>query len=340
MRIPETPPEISPQQAGTVSRAADVLKESRESESSRIFIFGAHLIKNGVNPILIKLMEEGWITHLATNGAGVIHDWEFAFAGKSTECVRNNVAEGKFGTWSETGFTLNLCAHLGGFNHSGFGGTVGQLICEDGLILPTQEDLRTLITSNPGGKQTGAAADLLRAMTEHDIDEGWWTCKHRHRQTSVLGAAWSCNVPVSVHPGIGYDIFTNHPMFHGGAIGRAAGIDFQKFSAAVSGLDKGSTFSIGSAIMGPQVFEKSLSCVNNLRIQNEQLPITDHSIFVIDLQDGGNWDWSQGEPPTDNPAYYLRFCKSYSRMGGTMHYASMDNLSFIYHLARELGVLP
>jgi len=40
------------------------------------------------------------------------------------------------------------------------------------------------------------------------------------------------------------------------------------------------------------------------------------TIYVVDLQDGGNWDWTQGEPPKDNPAYYLRFCKSFARMGG------------------------
>jgi len=54
------------------------------------------------------------------------------------------------------------------------------------------------------------------------------------------------------------------------------------------------------------------------------------------LQDGGHWDWSRGEPPKDNPAYYLRFCKSYSRMGGDMRYLQCDNVSFLHHLLHEL----
>ena len=54
-----------------------------------------------------------------------------------------------------------------------------------------------------------------------------------------------------------------------------------------------------------------------------------HAIFVIDLQDGGGWDWTAGEPPKTNPAYYLRFCKSFSRMGGEMHYLQCDNTTFI-----------
>ena len=93
----------------------------------------------------------------------------------------------------------------------------------------------------------------------------------------------------------------------------------------VDRLDGGVVLSVGSAIMGPQVFEKSLSCVNNIRLQSGGEVVKGHSIYVVDLQDGGGWDWSAGEPPKTHPAYYLRFCKSYSRMGGAMHYLQMDN---------------
>jgi hypothetical protein len=84
------------------------------------------------------------------------------------------------------------------------------------------------------------------------------------------------------------------------------------------------------------VFEKSLSCVNNLRLQDGRDIVRGHKMYVVDLQDGGRWDWSKGEPPKDNPAYYLRFCKSYSRMGGSMHYLQCDNTVFVHHLLREL----
>jgi hypothetical protein len=90
--------------------------------------------------------------------------------------------------------------------------------------------------------------------------------------------------------------------------------------------------SVGSAIMGPQVFEKSISCVNNLRLQNNRPIVHDHTIYVVDIQDSGNWDWSKGEPPKDNPAYYLRFCKSFSRMGGAMQYVQCNNVAFLHNL--------
>ena len=108
------------------------------------------------------------------------------------------------------------------------------------------------------------------------------------------------------------------------------------FGGAVEGLEGGVVLSVGSAIMGPQVFEKSISCVNNIRLGESRDVVKDLSIFVVDLQDGGNWDWSQGEPPKTNPAYYLRFCKSYSRMGAAMQYLQCDNAAFIQHLWSEL----
>jgi hypothetical protein len=142
---------------------------------------------------------------------------------------------------------------------------------------------------------------------------------------------------LTVHPGIGYDIIATHPMFNGSAIGRAAQRDFESFANAVEGLDGGVVLSIGSAIMGPQVFEKSLSCVNNLRLQAGRPIVREHSIYIVDLQDGAKWDWTAGEPPKDNPAYYLRFCKSYSRMGGRMQYAQCDNVTFVHHLLNRLS---
>jgi hypothetical protein len=102
-------------------------------------------------------------------------------------------------------------------------------------------------------------------------------------------------------------------------------------------LDGGVVLSVGSAIMAPQVFEKSISCVNNLRLQEKRPIVHDHTIYVVDIQDGGNWDWSKGEPPKANAAYYLRFCKSFSRMGGTMHYLQCDNLAFVHSLFHELN---
>src|ERR1043165_7771251 len=57
--------------------------------------------------------------------------------------------------------------------------------------------------------------------------------------------------------------------------------DFRKFCASVEQLDGGVVLAVGSAIMAPQVFEKSLSCVHNLRFQEERPPVSGHSIYVV-----------------------------------------------------------
>jgi len=173
-------------------------------------------------------------------------------------------------------------------------------------------------------------------MLTHKLAPGRNEVEHPWKAASILARAFAGNVPLTVHPGIGYDIISNHPMFSGAAIGRAAQVDFRLLGSAIENLDGGVVLSVGSAIMAPQVFEKSLSCVNNLRLQDGRAIIQDHTIFVVDIQDGGNWDWSRGEPPKDNPAYYLRFCKSFARMGGTMKYLQCDNLVFLHNLLRRL----
>src|SRR5580658_2954544 len=90
-----------------IRQCARDIAQARARKAAVMLIFGAHLIKNGAALILIRLLQEKWITHLATNGAGAIHDWEFAFGGNSTESVKENVATGTFGSWEETGRSIN-----------------------------------------------------------------------------------------------------------------------------------------------------------------------------------------------------------------------------------------
>src|SRR5258707_4474309 len=113
-------------------------------------------------------------------------------------------------------------------------------------------------------------------METHGIASGRHDVKHPWKEHSILAQAFRENVPFTVHPGIGYDIIATHPMFNGAAIGRAAQTDFALFSRAVEGLDDGVVLSVGSAIMAPQVFEKRLSCVNNLRLQARRKSVYNH----------------------------------------------------------------
>jgi hypothetical protein len=334
---PDGPPKPCAEKLSPVIRdCAARIRAAREREATVMLIYGAHLLRNGAAKILSRMMERQWLTHLATNGAGTIHDWEYAWFGASTESVEMNVASGTFGTWHETATNIHLAIMAGALDGLGYGRSLGRLIHEDGVTLPSTAELAAAIAAEPAHPLTAARADLLTAMLSQGWPAGRIAVEHRWKHASILHEAWRHGVPLTVHPGIGYDIIANHPVFSGSAIGRAAELDFKLFGGSVERLDGGVVLSVGSAIMGPQVFEKSISCVNNLRLQSGRPIVAGHSIYVVDLQDGGGWDWTQGEPPKSNPAYYLRFCKSYSRMGGAMQYLQCDNAAFIHHLYHEL----
>jgi hypothetical protein len=333
-------PPLTAATSAQVSQCARVIRRARKRGAAVILMYGAHLLRNGAALILDEMMQRGWLTHVATNGAGTIHDWEYSWLARSTESVEENVAAGTFGAWDETGRNIHLALLAGGIRGEGYGTALGRYIHEGGTELPSITQLEQLVSQFPSDPRAPACVDLLRAMLEHGLPEGRIELDHAWKHASILACAFKHGVPATVHPGIGYDIIACHPMFNGAVIGRAAELDFKLIAGAVENLDGGVVLSVGSAIMAPQVFEKSLSCVHNLRFQEGRPPVKDFDIFVVDLQDGGNWDWAQGEPPKENPAYYLRFCKSFSRMGGAMRYVQCDNLAFMHNLLQELRNTP
>ncbi len=226
--------------------------------------------------------------------------------------MRTNVADGTFGAWDETGRYTQLALLTGALDGMGYGESLGRFICEGGCYLPEatrlQRELEAWVRQPDGDETAPARAELLRAMSGFGWTGGWQDIPHPHATESLTAAAWHQRVPLTVHPGIGYDIVFVHPTARGAVLGRAAGIDFGVFAQAVSGLQGGVLLSVGSAVMALQDFEKAASVANNLRLQQGQGVITPF-VAVNDLAPV-DWDWSKGEPRRDSPAYYLRFCKS------------------------------
>jgi hypothetical protein len=334
---PEAAPRpLSPEVQGIVVETAARIRRAREAGRPVMLAFGAHAIKNGLGPVLIRLMEEGWVTHLATNGAGIIHDWEFAYLGETSEDVAENVARGEFGLWEETGRYINLALLVGAYEGLGYGASVGALIEDDGLRIPSESELKQAAADLDGDTDRSAAAtDLLGAVRRFGLEPGRLSVPHPFKRFSAQAAARRLGVPFTGHPMIGHDIIYTHPMNHGAAIGRVALRDFLCFAQAVSMIDGGVYCSVGSAVMSPMIFEKSLSMAQNLAIQGGR-HIDRHFVVVVDLA-RSTWDWKKdGEPPPENPAYYLRFCKTFSRMGGEMRYVSADNRDFLLALGRAL----
>jgi hypothetical protein len=102
---------------------------ARREGRARILLMGAHVLRAGVAPYLIDLMERGLINHIAMNGAGPIHDWEFALIGASTESVSRYIQTGEFGLWHETG-EMNQVIRRGAREGLGLGECLGKAILE------------------------------------------------------------------------------------------------------------------------------------------------------------------------------------------------------------------
>jgi hypothetical protein len=120
---------------------AGALRAAHEGGRGIIWGLGAHVIKTGLSPVLIDLMERGFVSALATNGAGVIHDFELALSGATSEDVEEALGPGRFGMAEETGTLLNAAITEGVGEGMGLGQAVGRRLRD---IRPSHERLSLL----------------------------------------------------------------------------------------------------------------------------------------------------------------------------------------------------
>ncbi len=177
------------------------------------------LLKWACQPILIDLMEQGFITCLALNGAGVIHDVEMALMGSTSEDVAAELDSGDFGMSGETASFINGAVARGVKAGYGFGESVG----------------RALLAS-----------------------------KFPYVKESIIAAACSRNIPVTVHVAMGTDIIHMHPSCDGAAFGEGSHRDFRLLTDVVGSLQGGAYLNVGSSVILPEVFLKALNVARNL----------------------------------------------------------------------------
>jgi len=106
------------------------IKQARADDRGVVWGLGAHVIKTGLSPVLIDLMERGFVSALALNGAGLIHDFEVALSGSTSEEVDNNLGPGKFGMADETGRLLNEAISAGVEEGLGLGQSAIKFLAE------------------------------------------------------------------------------------------------------------------------------------------------------------------------------------------------------------------
>ena len=191
---------------------------ARASGGGIIWGIGAHVLKTGLSPVLIDLMARGYVSALAMNGAGVIHDFELALSGATSEDVDEALGPGRFGMAEETATLLNAAIR------DGVGGGLGL-----------------------GQAVAARVRDLAPP----------------HAHLSVLAAAATHGIPVTVHVAVGTDIIHMHPDADGAALGAGSLRDFRYFVASVARLRRGVYLNCGSAVVLPEVFLKAVALARN-----------------------------------------------------------------------------
>jgi hypothetical protein len=117
----------------TLRRLAMRIVDAKQQGGVVLLGFGGHVVKTGLAPLIIDLMERGYISALATNGSGALHDFEIAAVGHSSEDVGPGLSDGSWGMVAETARALNDAAGLAVEQDVGLGAALGRAILERGL---------------------------------------------------------------------------------------------------------------------------------------------------------------------------------------------------------------
>jgi len=214
---------------------AQAIVSSRKEGRPVVVFTGAHLIKNGLGPLLADLVKRGLVSLVAGNCATAIHDFELALIGQTSENVPDALGKGRFGMAYEFAY-INHAIALGNKYELGFGESLGKTICDESF---RHEAFITV--PKEGSPQSFS-----------------------HPQVSVLAACYENDVPFTVHAGIGTDVIDQHPSFDGQAKGGCSGRDFLIYTNEIAKLtDGGVLLNIGSAVTGPEVLLKAVSMAAN-----------------------------------------------------------------------------
>ena len=205
----------------TFNAVVSAIVTARQRGKPVILGMGAHATKVGLNPILVDLMRKKVITAVAVNGAVIIHDFELAYQGHTSEEVEAEIDTGRFGMAEDTGCILNEAIVNGWQKGLGLGESVGRYMISHPRQFP-------------------------------------------HRRSSVLATGAQLGIPVTVHVAIGTDIIHMHPNANGEAIGGGSLEDFRKLAALVSKMEGGVYINLGSAVLLPEVFLKTVTLGRNL----------------------------------------------------------------------------
>ncbi len=158
-------------QARSFRAVIDATAEATRNGHAVIAMLGGHVVKTGLAPVLIDLVERGVITHLASNGSAVIHDWEMARFGGTSEDVEAGLADGTFGMAEETGREMNEALTRGAAEGWGMGESLARALEERHDL--AQPGLSLLLAARRLGIQFTVHASLgAEIIHQHPATDG------------------------------------------------------------------------------------------------------------------------------------------------------------------------
>ncbi len=176
--------------AQSLKQIAHRMAQAHRRGKTVLLGMGAHPIKVGLSPLIIDFMERGIIHAVAMNGAGIIHDFELAFMGETSEDVAASLKDGSFGMAEETGSFLNQSISKGHQRNQGIGAAVGEAILKNRLphrrlsILAAGSRLGIPVTVH-----VGIGTDIIHMHPQADGKAlGAGSLKDFHILTSVVAS--------------------------------------------------------------------------------------------------------------------------------------------------------
>jgi len=234
--------------------------------------------------------------------------------------------------------------------HLGMNGACAIHDYELALVGATTESVARYIRDGQFGlwEETGRLNDMARQAAGDGIGFGEAVGRAiaegnlPHGDVSILAAAHRCQVPATLHVGIGYDIIHEHPNADGAAIGAAGYADFLVIAETITRLEGGVLLNFGTAVMGPEVYLKALAMARNVAAQ-EGREIRHFTTAVFDVLDLGGKHTEA--PDRSDPQYYYRPWKTILVRtvadGGESFFICADHRAAIPNLHRRLtGMAP
>lgn len=161
-------------------KLAHALVKAREAGGARLLMYGGHVIKCGLGPLIVRWLKDGVFTALATNGAGSIHDLEMALYGATSEDVQAGIKDGSFGMWEETAIHYGKALD----RRQGIGRGIGLEIIENGGNIVISPMAAAVQNGNTVTVHPSLGSDIVHPV--HHVD---WSALGREAEKDFISFA-------------------------------------------------------------------------------------------------------------------------------------------------------